>query len=77
MLNIPAEYDTRYFTTKINGQFSPTFSLLHNCASAGIYQRALAEESGMIRTQMEMHNNQKMAAVHGTLCMTPPHNSDQ
>jgi hypothetical protein len=56
MLNIPAEYDTRYFTTKINGQFSPTFSLLHNCVSAGIYQRALAEESGMIRTQMEMHN---------------------
>jgi proline dehydrogenase len=43
--------------------------------SAGICQRALLDESRMIRTQMGSHNiYKKMVAVHGTLCMTPLRN---
>jgi hypothetical protein len=39
-------------------------------------QRALVDESGVIGTQMRMHNRyQKMAAVRGTFCMIPPCNS--
>jgi hypothetical protein len=39
--------------------------------SAGYYQRALVDESGMIRTQ-EKHNRSVMVAVYGTPCAIPP-----
>jgi hypothetical protein len=56
MLNIPTEYDSDISSAKltaISRQVSP-HSLL--CVSAGIYQRVLVDESGMIITQMGTYN---------------------
>jgi hypothetical protein len=47
------------------------------CFSAGICQRALVDEPGVIRMQMGSTVDQKMAAVHGTLCTVPPCNHNQ
>jgi hypothetical protein len=43
--------------------------------SAGNCQRALVDESGIIRTQMNTHNRSVMVAVLGTLCAIPPRNN--
>jgi len=56
MLKNPAEYERDILSAKftvISRQVSPD-SLLG--VSAGICQRALVDESGMIRTQMGTHN---------------------
>jgi hypothetical protein len=45
--------------------------------SAGIFQRALVDESGMIRTQMGIHNWSEKIAVHGMLCTILLWNSNQ
>jgi hypothetical protein len=61
--------------TVISHQASPD-SLLG--VSSGIFRRALVDESGMIVTQVGTHTiDQKMTAVHGTLCTIPPRNSNQ
>jgi hypothetical protein len=76
MLKIPEEYDTYTSLGNLStflAKFLPA-SLLG--ASAGICQKALVDESGMIRTQMGKHDK-KMVAVHGTLCTIPPRNSKQ
>jgi hypothetical protein len=45
-------------------------------ASAGYCQRALVDESRMIRTQMETHNRSEKVAVFGTPYAIPPRNSN-
>jgi hypothetical protein len=44
---------------------------------AGICDRALVDEWGMIRTQMGSTVGQNMVAVYGALCTIPPRNSIQ
>jgi hypothetical protein len=56
MLKIPVEYDRDASSTKltdISRQVPLCFAI---GVSAGICQRALVDESGMIRTQMVTHN---------------------
>jgi hypothetical protein len=44
--------------------------------SAGYFQKAVAGESGMIRTEMGMHNRSEMVAMYGKPCVIPSHNSN-
>jgi hypothetical protein len=44
--------------------------------SVGYCQRAVVDKSGMIRTQMGMHNRSEMVAVLGMPCTIPPCNSN-
>jgi hypothetical protein len=60
--------------TVISRQVSPA-SLLG--VSAGYCQRAVVDESGMIRTQLETHSRSEMVTVLGTPCMIPPRNSNR
>jgi hypothetical protein len=53
----------------ISRQVSPASQL---GASAGNYQTALVDESGMIGTQMGTHNRSEMVVVLGTPCAIPP-----
>jgi hypothetical protein len=39
-----------------------------------INDRALQDESGIVRTQMGKHNRPDMVAVYGTPCAIPPRN---
>jgi hypothetical protein len=39
--------------------------------SAGYCQRALVNESGIVRTQMGMHKRSEMVTVHGMPCVIP------
>jgi hypothetical protein len=55
--------------------FLTKFLLLHYEMSTGYYQRALVDESGMIKNQMGMHNRSEMFAVPGTPCVILPHTS--
>jgi hypothetical protein len=76
MLKNPVENERNISSAKfaaISCQDSPE-SLIGT--SVGICQRALVDESGMIRTQMGLIY-QEIVAVHGTLCTIPPHNSNQ
>jgi hypothetical protein len=59
---------------KIHGHFSPSFScfVLLLGVSPGYCHRALAGESGMIRTQAAKHNRLVMVTVQGTPCVTLP-----
>jgi len=60
MLKIPAEYERDTSPAKLTAflaKFLPA-SLLG--VSAGICQRALVDESGMIRTQMGTHNRSEI-----------------
>jgi len=62
MLKIPAEYDRDTSPAKLAhflAKFPPA-SLLG--VSVGIYQRALVDESGMIRTQMGTHNRSEIVS---------------
>jgi hypothetical protein len=66
----------RYFVVKftaISFQVSPALLL---GASTSNCQKAVVDESGMIITQMGMHNRSEKVAVHWTPCATPPHNSN-
>jgi hypothetical protein len=60
--------------TKVRSTSFPPASLLD--VSANICQIALVDQSGMIRTQMRAIE-QKMDALHETLCMIPPRNSSR
>jgi hypothetical protein len=42
----------RYFSDKINGRFSPSFSVLPFLVSLLVFATVVVDESGMIRTQM-------------------------
>jgi hypothetical protein len=42
--------------------------------SAGYWDTAVVDESGMIRTQMGMHNRSEMVTLLGTPCLIPPQN---
>jgi hypothetical protein len=56
MLKIPAEYETDISPTKLT-DFSRQVSLCFATrSSAVIFQRALVDKSGVIRTQMGTHN---------------------
>jgi hypothetical protein len=44
---------------------------------AAIWQRAVVDESGMIRRRWGPIIDHKMALEHGTLCMIPPRDSTQ
>jgi hypothetical protein len=76
MLKNPAQYDrdrrqnSQIFLTK----FLPA-SLLGD--SAGICQKALEDQSGMIIIHTGSTIDQKMVAVHETHCTIPPRNSKQ
>jgi hypothetical protein len=69
MLKIPA-VKKRYLSklTDISHQVSPDLLL---GVSAGYCRRAMVGESGMIRTQMGMHNRSVMVAVYGMPCVIP------
>jgi hypothetical protein len=78
MLNIPAEYDKRYFADKINGHFSISFSLLRYHVSLLVLAGELwCMHQEWLQLRWARTTDQKMAAVHGTLCMIPPRNSQQ
>jgi hypothetical protein len=55
--------------TDVSHQDFPAFIL---GVSAGYCQRAIAGESGVIRTHMGKHNGSVMVAVYGTVCAIPP-----
>jgi hypothetical protein len=77
MLKIPAEYNSDTSPEKltvISGQF---LSASLPDISAGICQRSLVGESGMIKTQMGTHNRSENDRSARTLCMIPPRNSKQ
>jgi hypothetical protein len=64
--------------SKIHKHFSPSFSLLRLLGIfAGISQRPLVDESGMIRIQTGSTIDQKIATVHGTLCTILSRNNNQ
>jgi hypothetical protein len=75
MLKKPTEYErdipSKKFT--ISRQVSPNLLL---GGSAGICQRTLVDESGVIKAQ-ERTREQEMTVVHGTHCMIPLCNSNQ
>jgi hypothetical protein len=56
MLKIPAEYDRDTSPAKLTDISRKVLPASLLGVSADICQRALAHESGMIRTQMGMHN---------------------
>jgi hypothetical protein len=56
MLKIPVEYDRDTLLAKLTDFFTKILPALLLGGSAGICQRALVDESRMMRTQMEMHN---------------------
>jgi hypothetical protein len=71
----PCRYVNRYLVGKnsaISHQVSPA---LLSDVSSGYCQRALVDESGMIRT-LDGENRTDMVAVHGTPCAIPPRNSN-
>jgi hypothetical protein len=76
MLDNPTEYENNVLPAKfaISCQ-APPDSLLD--VSAGTCQRTLVDELGMIRTQTGHKIDQKMVAIHATLHLIPPHNSNQ
>jgi hypothetical protein len=74
MLQISAEYDRDISPAKLTDIYRQVFPASLLGISADIFHIALMDESGMIRTQMGTHNDQKVAAVHGTLCTIPPRN---
>jgi hypothetical protein len=59
----------RHNTTTIFHQVSPALLL---DISAGNCQRALVDVSGMVRTQMGMHNISEMVAVQVPPCAPTP-----
>jgi hypothetical protein len=65
-----------YFALKIIGisRQLPAFLL---GVSAVIFQRGLVNVSGLVRTQMGSTIDQKITAVHGSLCTIPPLNNQQ
>jgi hypothetical protein len=54
--------------------FLAKFILLRYKEFAGYCQRALVDESGMIRTQKGTHKRSVMVAVYGTPSVIPPGN---
>jgi hypothetical protein len=56
----------RYLVAKFNSNFSQISPPSVLDVSAGNWQRALVDESGMIRTQIRMHNKSEMVAVQGS-----------
>jgi hypothetical protein len=73
ILKNPAEDERDTSSVKLKAIFRqvPHTSLLTVSISAGIFQRALVDESGMIRTQMGKSNRSEMVAVLGTHCAMP------
>jgi hypothetical protein len=72
----PYKYEKRYFIAKftaISHQVSPALLLR---VSVGNCQRALVDESGMVRIQMGTHSRLEMVTVHGTPCVIPCYNSN-
>jgi hypothetical protein len=77
MMKNSAEYERDTSSAKftsISSQGSPDSVL---GIFAGTYQKALVDETEIIRTQMGTHNRSEMVAVHGTLYMIPPRTSNQ
>jgi hypothetical protein len=77
MLKNSAEYERDTSSAKftaISSQVSPDSVL---GVLAGTCQKALVDETEIIRTQMGTHNRSEMVAVHGTLYTIPPRTSNQ
>jgi hypothetical protein len=55
-VKIPAEYDRDTSPAKLAHFFAKFAPALLLGVSVGIYQRALVDESGVIRTQMRRHD---------------------
>jgi hypothetical protein len=60
-LKNPVKYETYFSSAKFTTICCQVFSEFLLGVYAGIYQRALVDESGMMRTQMEMHNRSENA----------------
>jgi hypothetical protein len=75
MLKIPAEYDRDTTSSKFKDICHKLPASPLDVSAAN--QRALVDESGVIRTQMGKHNRSENGCTHGTLCTIPPHNSNQ
>jgi hypothetical protein len=70
----PYKYGKGYFIGKVHSHFLPRSPTSLLGVSAGNCQTALLDESGMVRTQMGVHNGSEIITVHVTPCVIPPHN---
>jgi hypothetical protein len=76
MLKIPAEYDKNTSPAKLTDISCKVFPSSVLGISVDICQRALVDESRMIRNQMGTHIR-SLAAVNGTLYTVPPYKCNQ
>jgi hypothetical protein len=67
----------RCFSCKINEHFSPRFSLLRYQVSLLVFARRSWMNQEWLELRWGTTMDQKMAAVHGTLCTIPTRNSNQ
>jgi hypothetical protein len=72
MLKNPISMKEILRRAKLNGHFFAKVLLLLLDVSAGYCQRALVDESGMIRKQMGMHIRSEMVALQGLPCAPTP-----
>jgi hypothetical protein len=68
MLKKPREYE-KYTSLEKYTDILAKFPLLRYWMSVLLFDWALVDESGMIRTQMGMHNRSEMVAVQGSPCL--------
>jgi hypothetical protein len=71
ILKNPAENERDTSSVKLKAIFRQVTPASLLSISADIFQRALVDESGMIRTQMGKSNRSEMVAVLGTHCAMP------
>jgi hypothetical protein len=76
MLKTPAEYDGDTSPAKLADFFTKFLPASLLDVSAIICQRAVVDESGVIRTQGCVMDH-KMVVVHETACVIPPRKSNQ
>jgi hypothetical protein len=74
--HVKERYMHERLVNKFHGHNAPSFSALLPDVSAGYCQGCLVDESGVIRTQIRMHNRSETVAVLGTPCTIPPRNSN-
>jgi hypothetical protein len=76
MLKNPAEYGRDTTSEQVMTISHQASLALLLGVSTGVCKRDLVDESGMIRTQIGMHNRSLMPAVLGTPFAILPHNSN-
>jgi hypothetical protein len=68
VLKNPYKYEKRYCVSEIHGLSRQVSAVSLQCVSAGYWQRALVDESEMIRTKMEKYSRSEMVCVLETPC---------